>query len=159
MTSKKDLEVLDPIFMKEALEEARLAFKKNEVPVGAVLVRDNKILARAHNLRQKSKDPLSHAEVLVIKEASKKEHSWRLEDTTLYVSLEPCLMCVGALLQARVKRLVYAVKDEKLGFSSFYGLDKLPSWRHKLEIRELNCELSLESSSLLKEFFKGLRSK
>ena len=142
-------------FMDLALEEAQKAFQIAEVPVGAVIVKENKLLSRSHNLREKDKNPLGHAELLAIKEASKKLNSWRLEDCQLYVSLEPCLMCIGAIIQARISHLIYACPDSKRGFSSYYKLTQNKEWRHKLDITSQVG--SKESSLLLKKFFKGLR--
>ena len=93
-------------FMNVALEEAQKAFRIAEVPVGAVIVKENKLLSRSHNLREKDKNPLGHAEILAIREASRKLNSWRLEDCQIYVSLEPCLMCIGAIIQARISHLI-----------------------------------------------------
>ena len=143
-------------FMNLALKSAKRAFKKAEVPVGAVLVKNRLVISQAHNLRESKKNPIGHAEILAIKKASKKLNSWRLEDCQLYVSLEPCLMCIGAILQARISELIYACPDPKAGFSSYYHLDKQTFWKHKLKISSGFC--SKESSLLLKHFFKQLRA-
>ena len=142
-------------FMDLALEEAQKAFQIDEVPVGAVVVKGDKVLSRSHNLREKGNNPLGHAELLSIKKASKKLNSWRLEHCRLYVSLEPCLMCIGAVLQARISHLIYACPDLKGGFSSCYALTEQDSWNHKIKISSGVC--SHESSLLLKKFFKKLR--
>lgn len=142
-------------FMGLALEEAKKAFQKAEVPVGAVVVKGNEVLSRAHNLRENEQNPLSHAELLSLEGASKKLNSWRLEDCKLYVSLEPCLMCIGAIVQSRISHLIYACPDPKGGFSSYYALDKAASWRHKIKIS--SGIYRHESSLLLKKFFKELR--
>ena len=142
-------------FMNVALEEAQKAFRIAEVPVGAVIVKENKLLSRSHNLREKDKNPLGHAEILAIREASRKLNSWRLEDCQIYVSLEPCLMCIGAIIQARISHLIYACPDPKRGFSSYYKLTQNTKWKHKLSIT--SQVTSKESSLLLKKFFKGLR--
>ena len=142
-------------FMSLALREAKKALKKNEVPIGAVIVKNNLIISQAHNLRESKNNPLGHAEVLAIKKASQKLKSWRLEDCQLYVSLEPCLMCLGAIIQARISELIYACPDLKTGFSSYYQLDKQNHWKHKLKI--VSGIYSKESSILLKNFFKQLR--
>ena len=92
-------------FMKEALKEARKAYEKEEVPIGAVIVKDNKIIARAHNLRESKKQACAHAEIIVIEKTCKKLGAWRLEDCDLYVTLEPCVMCAGAIINARIKNL------------------------------------------------------
>ena len=106
---------MDSIFMKEALKEAKKAYKKLEVPVGCVIVKDGKIIARAHNLKETKYDTTKHAEILAIKKASKKLESWRLIDCDMYVTLEPCPMCAGAIIQSRIKNLYYGASDEKTG--------------------------------------------
>ena len=105
----------DEDFMREALKEAQIAFEEDEVPVGAVIVKNGEILAKAHNLREKLNDPTAHAELIVIRLASAKLNSWRLLDTTVYVTVEPCPMCAGAIVLARVKRLVFGATDPKAG--------------------------------------------
>ena len=102
-------------FMKIALAEAKKAAIEGEVPIGAVLVKDNKVIAKAHNLKEKNKDVTAHAEILVIKKASKKLKNWRLLNTTLYVTLEPCAMCASAISQARINKIVYGLKDPHNG--------------------------------------------
>ena len=102
-------------YMSIALEEARLAAKENEVPVGCVIVKDNEIIARTHNTRQKNKSAINHAEIMAIDIACKKLNSWQLDGCTLYVTLEPCIMCAGAILQARIKTVVFAAKEPKFG--------------------------------------------
>ena len=106
---------LDEKFMLEALKEADKSAALDEVPVGAIIVKDNKVIARGHNLREKSKDPTSHAEIVAIRKACKKLNSWRLEDCTMYVTIEPCSMCAGTLLWTRIKKIVYGAKDPKGG--------------------------------------------
>ena len=142
-------------FMKLALESAKKAFKKEEAPIGAILVKNKTIISKAYNLRESENDPVGHAEILAIKKASQKLQSWRLENCQLYVSLEPCLMCIGAIIQARISELIYACPDLKMGFSSYYQLDKQSYWKHKIKINSGIC--SKESSLLLKKFFKQLR--
>ena len=142
-------------FIKKALEQAKIAFQQNEAPIGAVIVKENQIISQAFNLREKQNNPLGHAEILAIYKASQKLNSWRLKDCSIYVNLEPCLMCIGAILQARISELVYACSDPKTGFSSFYQLEKHPLWKSKLKIRSGVC--AEESSQLLKSFFQKLR--
>ena len=120
------------------------------------LFKGKKILSQSHNLREKDNNALGHAELLAIKEASKKLASWRMEDCRIYVSLEPCLMCIGAIIQARISQLIYACSDPKRGFSSYYGLDRHSSWKHKIKI--ISGIYSHESSLLLKKFFNKLRT-
>ena len=100
-------------YMKEALKEAKKAYKKNEVPVGAVIVKDGVIIARAHNLRESKENAIAHAEILCIQKACKKLNSWRLDNALLYVTLEPCAMCSGALSQARIGKVIFGAKDLK----------------------------------------------
>ena len=102
-------------FMKEAIKEAKKAYEKEEVPVGAVIVKDGKIIARAHNLKETKIDTTCHAEILAIKKASKKLNSWRLENCEMYVTLEPCSMCAGALIQSRIKKVYIGTMDYKTG--------------------------------------------
>ena len=102
-------------WMGEAVKEAQKAAKKDEVPIGAVAVAGDKVVMRSHNIRERTHNPLGHAELLLLEKLSKKQRSWRLTDVTIYVTCEPCLMCAGALLQARVRRVVYGCADPKAG--------------------------------------------
>lgn len=149
----------DVFFMKEALKEAKKAFLKEEVPVGCIIVYNNEIIARAHNTRHKNKSALDHAEILAIKKANKKLNAWMLDNATLYVTLEPCAMCAGAIIQSRIKRVVYAASEPKFGsFGSIIDLsDPIYKFNHKVEITK--GILESESSLLLKTFFKELRIK
>lgn len=143
--------------MKMALKEARKALKKNEVPIGAVIVRDNKVIAKAHNLREKNNLATSHAEILAIQKANKKLKSWRLDSCTLYVTIEPCPMCAGAIIQSRMKHLVYGAKDLKAGaHSSVLNLFAFP-FNHKV-IVDFGI-MEEESANIIKQFFKKLRNK
>lgn len=141
-------------YMKVALNEAKKAYELNEVPVGAVIVKDNKIIAKAHNLREKTNNAISHAEILCINKACKKLKSWRLEGCTMYVTLEPCLMCAGALTQCRIEKIVIGAMDSKNGCvgskSNVLDIDTT----HKVEYV---YELQDECSTILKDFFKELR--
>ncbi|NLC34103.1 MAG: nucleoside deaminase [Erysipelothrix sp.] len=105
----------DEYFMRIALEEAELAFSKGEIPVGAVIVHENEIIARGHNLKELNKDVTAHAEIVAIRTASQQINNWRLEDMTMYVTLEPCPMCAGAIVQSRFKRLVFGALDNREG--------------------------------------------
>lgn len=148
----------DRDFMRLALEEARLAAEEGEVPVGAVLVKDGGVLARAHNRRETTGNPLDHAEMLALREGARRLGKWRLEGTTMYVTLEPCPMCAGALVQARVARLVFGVRDLKLGAAgSRYNLVSDETIHHRLEVVE--GILEEECLSLLKGFFEDRRSR
>lgn len=149
----------DLSFMQEAIVEARLAAEAGEVPIGAVLVCQDQIIARAHNTREESKNPLHHAEILVLEAGAKKIGDWRLEKTVLYVTLEPCPMCLGALLQARVSRLVYGCADPNRKdsfFPSLEGKTEIAGNNHLLKI--MGGVLQDECGRLLKEFFKSCRS-
>ncbi len=142
-------------FMIEAFKEAKKAYSKLEVPVGAVIVKDNKIIARAHNLRETKTSSLAHAEVLCIEKACKKLNTWRLEGAQMYVTLEPCPMCAGALIQSRIDKVYIGAKDFKNGCvgSMCNILDE--NFTHKVEYEYLdNCE---DCSKILTEFFKELR--
>lgn len=144
-------------YMQLALKEAKKAYKKGEVPVGAVVVYNGKVIAKAHNTREKKQHVFTHAEVIAIKKASKKLRSWRLEDCELYVTLEPCLMCAGAIIQSRIKTVVYGTKDLKSGVaSSIINVFELPL-NHKVEV--IGGVLEEESSKLLQDFFKNLRNR
>ena len=148
----------DRLFMKQALEEAQQAALLGEVPIGAVLVYEGKIIARAHNLRETTQNATTHAELLVIQEACKKIGSWRLEDTTLYVTLEPCPMCAGAILQSRVPRVVYGARDQKAGcVDSLYQLLNDERFNHKCNVTE--GILAEECGQILTDFFKALRDR
>ena len=143
-------------YMKEALEQARLAASKGEVPVGAVVVYNDQIVARAHNQVEVLKDPTAHAEVLAIREACSVLDSWRLEDAALYVTLEPCTMCIGAILSSRLREVCFAAYDEKQGaVGSLYDLAAHPELPRKVAV---TAELFKEESlKLLREFFKDKR--
>jgi tRNA(adenine34) deaminase len=143
-------------YMELALEEARKAFRKGEVPVGAVVVRDGVILSRAHNLRETSKDSSAHAEILALRAAAWASDSWRLLNATLYVTKEPCIMCSGALVNSRISRLVYGCKDEKAGgVDSLYQIPADKRLNHQIEV--VSGVLQLESAEMLKLFFKSRR--
>ena len=143
-------------WMAVALEEACKASEKGEVPVGAVGIVKGEVLARAHNRREIENDPLGHAEIYVIEAVAKRLGQWRLSDLTIYVTLEPCPMCVGAMLQARIPRLVFGCRDPKAGAcGSLYNLAKDERLNHQIEVVE--GILEVESSQILKDFFKNRR--
>jgi tRNA(adenine34) deaminase len=149
----------DIFFMKEALKEAKKAYLKEEVPVGCVIVYNNEIIARAHNTRHKNKSALDHAEILAIKKANKKLNAWMLDGATLYVTLEPCLMCAGAIFQSRIKRVVYAASEPKFGsFGSVINVSN-PEYKFNHKIELTKGVLEEESALLLKTFFKEIRTK
>jgi len=142
--------------MREALEEAKKAYSIYEVPVGAIIVYKGKIIGRGYNQRETLKDPTAHAEVLAIKEASKFLDSWRLLDCTMYVTLEPCAMCAGAIVNSRIGRLVIGTRDLKRGCcGTVEDLTNHPKFNHRLEV-EFGV-LEEECSSILSNFFKELR--
>lgn len=140
--------------MNEAFKEAKKAFKKNEVPVGAVIVKDDKIIAKAHNLRESKQNAICHAEILCIQKACKKLNSWRLDGAQMYVTLEPCAMCSGALTQARIGKVFFGAKDYKNGCvgSVFNLLEQNTTWKVKYEYTN-----NKECSNILSLFFKELR--
>ena len=143
--------------MKEALKEAKKAFDKEEVPVGAVIVKDGKIIARAHNNKEEKNDTTKHAEIIAIQKASKKLNNWRLNDCEMYVTLEPCPMCAGAIIQARIKKVYIGTDDPKTGAcGSVLNLLDDYKFNHKVEI-EKNM-MKKECEKILKDFFKSLRS-
>lgn len=142
--------------MKIALKEAQKAYSKEEVPIGVVIVKDEKIIAKAHNLKEINKNCLEHAEIRAIKKASKKLDSWRLTDCELYTTLEPCPMCAGAILQARIKKVYIGAMDEKSGAcGSILNLFKDYKFNHNVEIE--SGILEEECQKILKDFFKMLR--
>jgi tRNA(adenine34) deaminase len=149
-------QVFDTIFMQEALREAAAAARLDEVPIGAVVVRQGKIIARGHNRRELDRDPLAHAEAGVLRQAARILGGWRLPGCTLYVTLEPCVMCAGALMQARVSRLVYGAADPKAGAAgSVVDVVRDGRLNHMVEVTPGVCEA--ECGALLREFFAGLR--
>ena len=142
--------------MKLALEEASLAFSEGEVPVGAVLVIEDVVVARAHNTRESSKDPTAHAELVAIRSGAEKGISWRLTEATLYVTKEPCIMCAGSMVNARIARLVYGCKDEKGGaVDSLYKLLSDRRLNHQVEV--VSGVLEEECAEILKRFFQERR--
>ncbi|MBT3260945.1 nucleoside deaminase [bacterium] len=141
-------------FLDLAYKEAQKAFLKNEVPVGAILTKDNKIIARAHNLIETKQDTTAHAELLVIQKASKKLKTWRLQDCTLYTTLEPCPMCAGAIIQARIKNVVFGAHDTKGGAAgSVLNLFE-NKFNHQVIVTYLNDP---KCSYILKDFFTHIR--
>ena len=149
---------LDEKFMKEAIKQAKKAYKIEEVPIGCIIVYQEKIIARAYNRRTIDKNTLAHAELLAIRKASRKIDDWRLEDCTMYVTLEPCQMCAGALVQSRMKRVVIGCMNPKAGCAgSIMDLLQVPEFNHQVEKEIGVCEE--ECASLMKSFFKELREK
>ena len=143
-------------FMKQALKEAEKAYKKLEVPVGAVIVKDGTIIARGYNQKETKKDTTKHAEIIAIQKASKKLGSWRLIDCEMYVTLEPCSMCAGAIINSRIKKIYIGTKDEKTGaVGSVLNLLEDYEFNHKVEIE--SGIMQKECEKILKDFFKELR--
>ena len=143
-------------FMKEAIKEAKKAYKINEVPVGAVIIKEGKIIARAYNQKETKCDTTKHAEILAIQKASKKLKSWRLLDCEMYVTLEPCAMCAGAIIQSRIKKVYIGTMDEKTGScGSVFNMFEDYTFNHHVKA-EYNV-LQKECEVILKDFFKDLR--
>ncbi len=145
----------DNKYLELAYKQALLALKEDEVPIGAIIVKDNKVIARAHNKKETKKQATRHAEIEAIEKASKKLNNWHLDDCSLYVTLEPCMMCVGAIIQSRIKRVIYGAKDSKGGaiesnilLSSIKGLNHYPETKY---LENENC------SKILSNYFKNKR--
>ncbi|WP_348662996.1 tRNA adenosine(34) deaminase TadA [Chlamydia vaughanii] len=146
----------DIFFMKQALKEARQAYDLDEVPVGCVIVKDNKIIARGHNTVEQLQDPTAHAEILCIGAAAQYLENWRLSDTVLYCTLEPCLMCAGAIQLARIRRIVWAAPDIRLGAGGSW----MNVFTQKHPFHQVECCSGVcyeESEQLMKQFFKEKR--
>ena len=143
-------------YMLEALKEASLAALEDEVPIGCVIVKDGEIIAKAHNQRDKTNNPLGHAEVLAIKKASEILKDWQLVNCELYVTIEPCLMCAGAIIQSRIKRVIYGAPDLKGGaFGSSINVLDASNINHRPEI--VKGVLESECSQIIKDYFKSKR--
>jgi len=150
------LKVEDETYMREALAEAERAYRKGEIPVGAVAVKEGVIIGRGHNQKEELKDPTAHAEMTALRQAGQALGGWRLTGVTLYTTLEPCPMCAGALVMARAERLVYAVKDPKSGAcGSVLDLVRSPHLNHQLKVSK--GVLAEETQELLDRFFQELR--
>lgn len=142
--------------MRLALKEAGLAFQMGEVPVGALLVKDGEVISFSHNLRETLKDPSAHAEILALRDATKISDSWRLSGSTLYVTKEPCIMCAGALVNARIARLVFGCRDEKAGgVESLYRILNDERLNHQVDV--VSGVLEEECSGILRQFFRERR--
>ena len=146
----------DHFFMRKALEQANRAFAMGEVPVGAVMVQHGEVVATGFNRREVGQDPTAHAEMIAVRDASSKLGSWRLNDTTLYVTLEPCAMCAGALIQARVSRLIFGAYDPKAGAcGSICNLLAESRFNHQVLVQ--SGVLADECGAILQQFFQHLR--
>lgn len=149
---------MDEYFMNEALKEAYKAYEINEVPIGAVIVKDNKIIGRGYNQKETLKDATLHAEISAIKEACKNLGGWRLPKCTMYVTLEPCSMCAGALVNARIERLVIGTKDYKTGAcGTVINIVQTEEFNHQVEVKF--DILQEDCANILKDFFIELRNK
>lgn len=149
---------MNEYFMKLALEEARRAYCLDEVPIGAVIVKDNKIISKAHNLKEINKDATAHAEILAIKRASEILGGWRLTGCTMYVTVEPCPMCAGAIINSRIEKLVIGTKDTKMGAcGSIVNIVQNNSFNHQVDVTW--GILEEECSCIMKQFFKELRKR
>ncbi len=143
-------------FMRHALEEAREAYKRGEIPVGAIVVHNGKIIARAHNEKESYQDATAHAEILALQRAARHLGHWRLNESVLYCTLEPCVMCAGAMVNVRLGHLVYGVTDPKAGSAgSIYDIVRSPALNHQVVVE--GGVLKEECSELLKRFFASLR--
>lgn len=148
----------DEKYMKEAIKQAKKAAAAGDVPIGCVIVKDDRIIARGYNKRNAKKTTLAHAELLAIEKASKKLGDWRLEECTMYITLEPCQMCAGAIVQARIPRVVVGAMNKKAGCAgSVLDLFQVEAFNHQVELEK--GILEEECSSMLSVFFKELRIK
>ena len=147
----------DEYYMNIALKEAMKAYKEDEVPVGCVIVKDDKIIARGHNQKEKKNNAILHAEIVTLTKAQKKLNDWHLNDCTLYVTLEPCLMCSGAIIQTRIKKVVYGALDPKGGaIESVLKVNEVKVINHRFE--SISKVLEKECSMILKSYFKSKRN-
>ena len=147
----------DEKYMKEAIKQAKKAAKVGDVPIGCVIVYQDQIIARGYNKRNAKKTTLAHAELLAIEKASKKINDWRLEECTMYITLEPCQMCAGAIVQARIPRVVVGAMNKKAGCAgSVINLFQSPAFNHQVEFEK--GVLEQECSAMLSDFFKELRN-
>ncbi len=145
----------DILFLNEALKEAAKALSYKEVPIGAVIVKETKIIGRGFNKKEFLQNPTSHAEIIAIEEASQTLNSWRLTGTTLYSTVEPCIMCCGAIIQARISRIVYCIPDEKFGgVESLFSIFSNEKLNHSVKVEKIYLPRAKE---LLQNFFKTIR--
>lgn len=149
-------DVAEQEYMKAALKEAQKAFREQEIPIGAVIVYHDRIIAKAHNRREQKQDGTAHAEILAIRQACKKLGSWRLEDCELYVTLEPCAMCAGAIIQSRIRKVYYGARNDRYGcHQGVIRLFDVP-FNHRVQVQ--NGLMEEECSTLISSFFEQLRS-
>ncbi len=141
-------------WMNVAFEQAKKAYKKQDVPVGAVIVKNNKIISKAYNKKERANNAIKHAEIIAIEKACKKLKTWHLDDCILYVTLEPCMMCTGAIVQSRIKKIIYASENPNHGFlKSNYNINNI----YNITIEKANITSSNKSTELLKTFFQEQR--
>ena len=144
-------------YMNLALKEAKKSFKNNDVPVGAIIVKNGKIISKGHNQKEKKKNAIKHAEIIAIEKACKKLHNWHLNDCVMYVTLEPCLMCCGAIIQSRIKKVIYATSCDKFGYiESIDHIFQKNKNNHFVEIKK--GIMQNESEQILKKFFQQIRN-
>jgi tRNA(adenine34) deaminase len=146
------------VFMRMALKEAEEAYALGEVPVGAVVVINGAVIARGHNLRERVNDATAHAEIIALREAARKLGDWRLEEATVYTTIEPCAMCAGALVQFRVKRVVYGAKDPKAGGAGSV-VDLLRESRFNHQVEAVEGVMEADCRAVMQRFFQDLRQK
>ena len=146
----------DMIYMKIALKEAEKSLKYDDVPIGAVIVKDNKVIAKAHNMKEKKAIATKHAEIIAIEKACKKLGTWYLNDCILYITVEPCLMCCGAIIQSRIKNIVYATKNEKFGYvESIEKIFENKRNNHSVNVKNGICES--DAKKIIQNFFRNKR--
>lgn len=157
-TAQEDMAQQDITFMKEALLEAKKAYVLDETPIGAVVVYQGKIIGRGSNRRNTDKNALAHAEIIAINEACAAMGDWRLEECTIYITLEPCPMCAGAIVQSRLPRVVFGTRSPKAGFGgSIINVLQMNELNHQCDVIEDVCKE--ECSTLIKDYFRGIRNK
>jgi tRNA(adenine34) deaminase len=153
----EDQQIIDERFMRAAIDEALAALEEDEVPVGAVVVQEGRIIGRGHNQRERLQDPTAHAEMIALTAAASHLQSWRLEECTMYVTLEPCTMCAGAMVLGRLARLVYGATDPKAGAcASLYSIPQDSRLNHRVEM--ISGVLEKECADLLQDFFARQRA-
>ncbi len=146
------------LYMKEAMKEAKLAYREDEVPIGCVIVYQDKIIARAHNMRQQNKDATAHAEIIAIKKASKKLNTWCLDECELYVTIEPCAMCAGAIMLSRIKKVYYGSSNSKFGsVDSNVMMFEVKNFNHSPEVEK--GILDKEAEEIMRQYFSHKRNR
>ena len=152
------MSLTDEYWMRQALQQAQIAFDAGEAPIGCVIVKGNQMVGSGYNLRESNNDPTAHAEIIALRAAGETLGTWKLTDCTMYVTLEPCTMCAGALVNSRIPKVVYGCDDPRAGaVRTLYAICEDPRLNHRLDV--VRGVLGQESSALLKSFFKQLREK